>query len=148
MKHLKRKFDHELGLESIENKRWNRRKLCWLCKTFNRQSSKYLFEIIHTLNRTYVTRNANNIPLLKVNHIVSSKTFFFIHCICRKSENLAIFKKRLLQLACTSGNSISNCHNPKEIQLLTRLRLGLGHLFLNNINKIKIRVGSSPSSSI
>ena len=30
--------------------------------------------------------------------------------------------------ACNAPNSIYNCHNPKEIKLITRLRIGLSHL--------------------
>ena len=62
----------------------------------------------------------------------------------RNSENLFIFKKRLLKFICPSGNSVFRCHNPKGIKLLTRLRLGLSHLrehkfkhgFLDSLNPI------------
>ena len=44
------------------------------------------------------------------------------------SENLNIFKKTLLNFIRPSGSTVFNCHNPKGIKLLTRLRLGLSHL--------------------
>ena len=37
-------------------------------------------------------------------------------------------KKNILKLIRPSPNSIFNCHNPKGVKLLTRLRLGLSHL--------------------
>ena len=46
----------------------------------------------------------------------------------RNSESFPIFEKAILKLIRPSPNSIFNCHNPKGIKLLTRLRLGLGHL--------------------
>ena len=60
------------------------------------------------------------------------------------SENLFIFKKKLLKFICPSGNSIFRCHNSKGIKLLTRLTLGISHLwehkfkygFLDSLNSI------------
>ena len=46
----------------------------------------------------------------------------------RNSESFSIFKKNILQFIRPSPNSIFNCHNPKGVKLLTRLRLGLSHL--------------------
>ena len=44
------------------------------------------------------------------------------------SESLNIFNKALFEFIRLSGSTAFNCHNPKGIRLLTRLRLGLGHL--------------------
>ena len=44
------------------------------------------------------------------------------------SESLNNFKKILLNFMRPSGSTAFNCHNPKEVKLLTRLRLGLSHL--------------------
>ena len=46
----------------------------------------------------------------------------------RNSESLNVFKNSLLKFICPSGNSVFNCHNPRGVKLLTRLRLGLSHL--------------------
>ena len=62
----------------------------------------------------------------------------------RNSENLFIFKEKLLKFICPSGNSVFKCYNPKGIKLLTRLRLGLSYLrehkfkhgFLDSLNPI------------
>ena len=102
--------------------------------------------------RPYNTRNANNIPQFKVKHIFFQNSFFpsvviewnkLDLNICN-SENLFIFKKKLLKFIHPSGNSVFRCHNPKGIKLLTRLRLGLSHLrehkfkhgFLDSLNPI------------
>ena len=63
--------------------------------------------------------------------------------ICN-SESLTRFKGKVLKFIRSSENSIFLYNNPKEIQLLTRLRLGLSHLrdhkfkhnFQNTLNTI------------
>ena len=66
---------HKLGLKSIENRRWYR-KLCWLFKAFKSQSPKYLFKTTPIFSRIYRTKNANNIPLFKVEHTFFKRCFF------------------------------------------------------------------------
>ena len=44
------------------------------------------------------------------------------------SENLNIFKKKLLKFIRPSGNNVFRCNNPKGVKLLIRLRVGLSHL--------------------
>ena len=143
----KEKIYHELGLESLEKRRWYK-KLCCFYKIFRSQSPQYLFNIIPTSVRPYKTRNANNIPQFKVKHNFFKNSFFPSVVIewnkldlnIRSSENLFIFKKKLLKFIRPSGKS----HNPKGIKLLTRLRLGLSHLrehkfkhgFLDSLNPI------------
>ena len=46
----------------------------------------------------------------------------------RKSENFSVFKSNILKSIRPSPNSAYNCHNPRRICLITRLRLGLSHL--------------------
>ena len=147
----KEKLYHELGLESLEKRRWYR-KLCCFYKIFRSQSPQYLFNIIPTSVRPYNTRNANNIPQFKVKHNFFKNSFFPSVVIewnkldlnIRNSENLFIFKKKLLKFIRPSRNSVFKCHNPKGIKLITRLRLGLSHLrehkfklgFLDSLNPI------------
>ena len=45
-----------------------------------------------------------------------------------KSESLNVFKKSISKFIRPSQNRVYNCHNPKGIKLLTRLRVGLSHL--------------------
>ena len=46
----------------------------------------------------------------------------------RNFESFSIFKKNILQFIRPSPKSIFKCHNPKGVKLLTRWKLGLGHL--------------------
>ena len=138
------------------------------CAAFLRFSDtkcpKYLFNIIPTSVSTYNTRNTNNIPLFKVKHNFFQNSFFPSAVIewnkldlnIRNSESLNIFKKTLLNFIRPSGSTVFNCHNPKGVKLLTRLRLGLSHLrehkfkhsFQDSLNPIRScgNVSSFPSS--
>ena len=46
----------------------------------------------------------------------------------RNSENLALFKKRILAFITPFAHSKFQCHNPKGLKLITRLPIGLNHL--------------------
>ena len=131
----KEKLYDELGLETLEKRRWYR-KLCCFFKIFRYKCPKYLFNIIPTSVSTYNTRNTNNIPLFKVKHNFFRNSFFPSAVIewnkldlnIRNSESLNIFKKTLLNFVRPSGSTVFNCHNPKGVKLLTRSRLGFSHL--------------------
>ena len=102
--------------------------------------------------RPYNTRNANNDPQFKVKHNFFRNLFFPSVVIewnkldlnMRNTENLFIFKEKLLKFIRPSGNSVFKCYSPKGIKLLTRLRVGLSHLrehkfkhaFLDSLNPI------------
>ena len=45
----------------------------------------------------------------------------------KNSKTFSAFKKSILKFIRRSSNSIVNCHSPKGIKLITRLRLGLSH---------------------
>ena len=120
------KLYHELGLETLEKRGWYK-KLCCFFKIF-RNHTEYLFNFIPTSVRPYTTKNANNNPQFKLKHNFWNKLDQNIH----NSENLNIFKKKLLKSVRPSGNSAFSCHNPKvkfRVKLLTRLRLRLSHLW-------------------
>ena len=102
--------------------------------------------------RPYNIRNANNITQFKVKHKFFQKNFFpsvviewnkLDQNMCN-SENLNIFKKKILNFIGPSGNSVFKCHNPNRVKLLTRLRLDLSHLreykfkhgFLDSLNPV------------
>ena len=103
---------------------------------YKSHSPKYLFNIIPVTVSRYKTRNTNNIPQFKVKHNFFRSPFLPSVVIewnkldpnIRNSESLNIFKKSLLKFIRLSGSSVFNCHNPKGVKLLTRLRLGLSHL--------------------
>ena len=150
----KRESTEKLGLETLEKRKWYK-KLCCYCKVYKRPSPKYLFNIIPVTVSRYNTRNTdnnNNIPQFKVKHNFFQNSFFPSAVIewnkldlnIRNSESLNIFKSSLLKFIRPSESSVFNCHNPRGVKLLTRLRLGLSHLrehqfkhgFQNSLNPI------------
>ena len=125
------KLCHELGFESLVSRRWYC-KLCCFYKVFKTQSPRYLFEVIPTAKRAYITRNNDKLPHFKVKHNYF-KSYFFSSTVIewnrvdldiRNSESLTSFKSKVLKFIRSSENSIFLCNNPRGIQLLTRLRLG------------------------
>ena len=96
----KEKLYQELGLESLEKRRWYR-KLCYFYKIFNKQSPTYLLNVIPVSSRSYFTRYAENVPSFKMRHDFFKYSFFPSTAIewnkidknIRKSESLNIFKK-------------------------------------------------------
>ena len=147
----KEKLYNELGLETLEKRRWYR-KLCCIFKIFRYKCPKYIFNIILTSASTYNTKNTNDIPLLKGKHNFFQNSFFPSAVmewnkldlnICN-SESLNIFKKTLFNFIRPSGSTVFNCHSSKGVKLLTRLRLCLSHLrehkfkhgFHNSLNPI------------
>ena len=112
------------------------RRLCYFLKLTKNKSPKYLFNNIPTIRNTYRTRNIDNIPQFNIRHTFFRNSYFpsivtewnNLDKSIRNSESFSIFKKNILKFIRTSPNSIFNCHNPKRVKLLTRLRLGLSHL--------------------
>ena len=125
---------NNLGLETVEKRRWYR-KLCCFYKVYESHSPKYRNNIITVTVSTYNTRNTDNIPQFKVKHNFFRNSFFPSAVIewnkldlnIRNSENLNVFKNSFLKFIRPSGNSVFNCHNPRGAKLLARLRLGLTH---------------------
>ena len=78
----------------------------------------------------------NNIPFLKTRHTFLKNAFFPSAIIewnkldhnIRNSSSFNIFRKSILKFIRPSANSLFNCHNPKGIKFITRLRLGLSQL--------------------
>ena len=92
--------------------------------------------LILTRRLFYSTQNINNIPLPNTKHNFFKNSFFPSTIIewnnldphLRKSENFSLFKSNILKFIRPSPNSVYNCHNPRGICLITRLRPGLSHL--------------------
>ena len=66
-----------------------------------------------------------NILLIKTNHNFLKNSFFPF--ALRNSKSISVFKEKLLNFIQLSLNSFFDCHNPKAIKLITRLRVGLSH---------------------
>ena len=86
-------------------------KLCCFYKVLKTQSPRYLFDSI-----------PNKFFLLTV--IEWNKLDLNIY----NSKSLTSFKSKVLKFILPPVNTIFLCNNPKGIQLLTWLRLGLNHL--------------------
>ena len=69
------KIDQELGLESLQLRRWYR-KLCLFYKVFKNELPKYLFNLIPVRSTPYATRTVGNIPLFKTKHNFFKNSFF------------------------------------------------------------------------
>ena len=145
------KLYQELGLELLRKKRWYR-KLCYFFKIFKGQSPAYLFRILPSVSKPYNTRTNDKIPLFSGKHNFFTNSFFPSTAIewnnldlkirnsktfsewnnldlkIRNSKTFSAFKKSIWEFIRPSSNSIFNCHSPKGIKLITRLRLGLSHL--------------------
>ena len=99
-------------------------------------SPKYLSDIIPSTTRRYSSRNANNIPLVRVDNNYFMNTFFpstvtkwnKLSLSIRKSTNLNIFKSRLIRFVKPLENSVFICHNPIGIKYLPRIKLEFSHL--------------------
>ena len=128
------KLYQELGLESLQLRRWYR-KLCCFYKIHNIEAPGYLTELMPTRNEAYQTRHFDNIPSLPFKH--NFKNTFFPSTILqwnklgpslRNSASYNVFKNSILKFIRPSPKKIFQCHNPKGTKLVTRLRLGLSHL--------------------
>ena len=119
----------------MQDRLWYR-KLCAFYKTLNSTSPKYSSDIIPGTIRRYTSRNADNVPLVRVNNNCVINTLFpstitewnKFDLSIRKSNSLSIFKDRLLQFVKLLENSVYTYHNSVGIKYLTRLRLGFSHL--------------------
>ena len=132
----KEKFYQELGLESLEKKddfiensvtfirslASNLLHICWIL---------FLCLADHTLQDT-----SKLFLLLKWDMTFFENSLFPSTVIewnktdknIRKPESLNIFKNSILKHIRPSQNIVCNCHSPKGIKLLARLRVGLSHL--------------------
>ena len=122
-------------MEFLQLRRCFRKLFCFY-KLFNSEHPHYLFKLIPSRSSSYVTKNIRNIPFLKTRHTFLKNSFFPSTIIewnkldhnIRNSSSFNIFRKSILKFIRPSANSLFNCHNPKGIKFITRLRLGLSHL--------------------
>ena len=145
------KIYQELGQESLQLRHWYR-KLCLFYKVFKNGHPKYLFNLIPVRSSPYTTRTVGNIHLIKTKHNFF-KNYFFRSVIIewsnldpnlRNSKSISVFKEKILNFIRPSPNSFFDCHHPKGIKLITRLRLGLSllrehkfkHSFQDTINPL------------
>ena len=93
-------------------------------------------ELIPTRNEAYLTKDVANVPSLSFKHNFFKNTFFpsailewnKLDPFLRNSAGYNVFINNISKFIRPSPNTIFQCHNPKGIKLVTRLRLGLSHL--------------------
>ena len=122
------KLYHELGLESLQCRRWYR-KLCLFYKIFKEKKPAYLFNLIPSKNSNYNNRNTDKITPFHTKHNFFKNSFFPSTVIewnkldpnLRSAASLSVFKKSLLKFIRPSPNSVFNCRNGKGIKYLNAL---------------------------
>ena len=137
------KIYQELGLESLQSRRWYR-KLAMFYKIYKNKSPFYLFNLIPEKTSSYATRNVDCISLIKIKHNFFKNTFFpsaiiewnKLDLAIRNAESLGIFKSNILKFFRPTPRSFFNCYNHKGIRLMTR-PLGEWAVYVN-INSITI----------
>ena len=131
----KEKIYQELGLESLQIRRWYR-KLCLFYKIYKNQSPSYLYNIIPTITAHYTFRNSDKMPYFKTKPNLFKNSLFPSVIIewnkldpsLRRCDSYSIFKSNILKFIRLSSNSSFDCRNPIGIKYITRIRLGLSHL--------------------
>ena len=122
-------------MESLQQRCWCRQ-LCTFLKIIKEKSPDYLFNIIPKNNSNHRTRNSYNIPQFNIKHNFFKNSFLplviaelnKLNSDIWNLNSLSLFKSRILKFIRANPNSIFNCHNPKAIKYLSRIRLGLSHL--------------------
>ena len=128
----------ELGLETLNNRRWSR-KLFFFHKIIKGFSPSYLQKILCFRNvQHYQTRSKSTKIIEQIK--ARTKAFensFFPYCIkewlklsdeIRSIESSKQFKKTILDFIRPKENSIYAIHDISGLKLLTRLRLNFSHL--------------------
>ena len=95
---------HELGLESLQLRRWYR-KLGMFYKIYKNRSPQYLFKLISEKTHTYATGKVDNIPCFEIRHNFFKNSFFPSTIIewnnldptLRNSKSFANFKNSILK---------------------------------------------------
>ena len=130
------KLFQELGLETLNTRRWSR-KLYLFYKIIHSKSPSYLFKLISEKN-PYASRSAvnNQIPFFNVKTNFFKNIFFLaaitewnnLYISNRNSSSCHMFKKLILNFIRPEPNRISSTQNSEGLKLLTRMRLDLSDL--------------------
>ena len=132
----KEKFYEELSLESLQDRLWYKKLLCFF-KFYKNKFLWYLFTLIPVkISECTTNKSMQNISFFKTRHSFL-KNFFLPPTILewnnldqniRNSSNLNIFRNEILKLIRPTADNVFNSHNPKGIKFTTRLLLGLTYL--------------------
>ena len=121
----KEKTYQELGLESLQLRRWYR-KLCLFYKVFKNEHPKYLFNLIPVRSTPYATGTVGNNPVIKTKHNFL-KNYFFPSAIIewnkidpnlRNPKSISVFKEKKLNFIRPFPNSFLIVTVLNELNLL------------------------------
>ena len=115
----------ELGLESLQLRRWYR-KLGIFYKIYKSKSFQYLCKLIPEKTHAYATKNVDNIPCFKIRHSFFKNSFFSstniewnnLDLTLWNSKNFVDFKNSTLKFIRPSPSNVFDCNNYKALDLL------------------------------
>ena len=121
----KEKPYQELGLESLQLRRWYR-KLGIFYKIYKSKSFQYLCKLIPEKTHAYATRNVDSIPCFKIRHNFFKNSFFSstniewnnLDLTLGNSKNFVDFKNSTLKFIRPSPSNVFDCNNYKALDLL------------------------------
>ena len=121
----KEKHYKELGLESLQLRRWYR-KLGIFFKIYKSKSFQYLCKLIPEKTHAYATRNVDSIPCFKIRHNFFKNCFFSstniewnnLDLTLGNSKNFVDFKNSTLKFIRPSPSNVFDCNNYKALELL------------------------------
>ena len=140
---------HELGLESLSDRRWYRR-LVYFFNIVSRNSPNYLYLLLPAKQRSYDPIRSNLFRNF-TSHTNFFLNSFFPYCTIewnklgpnlRNSTSISMFKKGLLAFISPKQCYIYNIIDPPGLKLLTRLRMShlrehkFHHNFLDTLNPL------------
>ena len=124
---------HELGLESLKDRRWLRL-LCYLHKVLSTKLPTYLYELIPPIINSHRNPGCYRALYCRTDLFRNSFLPFSINEWNKLDPNIRnldspeMFCKKLLNFIRSSEKGIFNIYDPQGSKFLNRLRLGFSHL--------------------
>ena len=134
------KLYKELGLEFLKSRRCFRR-LCTFYKIKTYKIPPYLAQLLPKGTHSYNTRNSDDITTFQ-SRTEAFRFSFFPWSIIQwnkldlkiRNSSYLVFRNYLIKRIRPLAAPVNNIHNPLGLKLLTRLRLGLGHINNHRFN--------------
>ena len=134
------KLYKEFGFEFLKSRRWFRR-LCTFYKIKAYKIPTYLAQLLPKGTHSYNTRNSEDITTFQ-SRTETFRFSFFPWSIVEwnkldlkiRNSSYLVFRNYLIKRIRPLKAPVYNIHNPLDLKLLTRLRLGLSHLNVHRFN--------------
>ena len=131
----KERIYNELGVESLEKRRWYRR-MCLFWKIINGLTPSYLRDSLPQIQFSRNPTRQNQFSIVSKNTDYFSKSFFpyctdqwnLLDPAIKNIQSISLFKKALLKFIRPSAAQVFDVVDYSGLKLLTRLRLNLSHL--------------------